>query len=213
MLELRNIEIRLHDQLLVHQFSLTITSREIVTLMGASGSGKSTILSYIGGEIEPAFSANGEIILDGKRLNAIPPEQRYIGRLFQDDLLFPHMTVAENLAFGCTRDLKTERDAMIANALKITGLTGFNDRPPHTLSGGQRMRVSLMRTLLAKPHAILLDEPFSKLDKNLRETMRDYVFTHIRERNIPALIVTHDESDSPPNSRILKIIDAEVRHA
>jgi putative thiamine transport system ATP-binding protein len=213
MLDLKNIEIRIREQQLVKPFSLSIDSSEIVTLMGASGSGKSTILSYIGGDLDAAFQASGELILDGKKLNNIPPEQRSIGRLFQDDLLFPHMTVAENLGFACAARPRAERDAMIRIALQRSDLVGFDNRPPQTLSGGQRMRVSLMRTLLAKPLAILLDEPFSKLDKDLRAHMREYVFSHIRERNIPALMVTHDETDAPVSGRVLKIIDHEVRNA
>jgi putative thiamine transport system ATP-binding protein len=212
-LVLHSITLAIKHTPLIQPFSLTIGAGEVVTLMGASGSGKSSILSYIGGDLDPAFTATGELILNGRSLNNIPPEQRAIGRLFQDDLLFPHMTVGENLAFACAIKPKNIREELITTALKRAELEGFRDRPPHTLSGGQRMRVSLMRTLLAKPDAVLLDEPFSRLDKDLRNTMRDYVFAHIRERNIPALLVTHDETDAPKHARILKIINTEVRDA
>jgi putative thiamine transport system ATP-binding protein len=213
MLELKNIEISIQHQQLVRPFSLQVGAGEVVTLMGISGSGKSSILSYIGGDLDPAFTATGDLILNGRRLNNIIPEQRAIGRLFQDDLLFPHMTVAENLNFACASKPKAERAAMVGTALERADLRGFENRAPHTLSGGQRMRVSLMRALLAKPDAILLDEPFSKLDKDLRTSMRDYVFGHIHKRNIPALMVTHDEADVPPGARVMNIIDHEVRHA
>jgi putative thiamine transport system ATP-binding protein len=213
MLDLSKIEIRIHGQQLVQPFSLQVGAGEVVTLMGESGSGKSSILSYIGGDLDPAFTATGDLILNGRILNNIVPEQRSIGRLFQDDLLFPHMTVAENLAFACANKSKLERQTMIRTALERVELQGFENRAPHTLSGGQRMRVSLMRTLLAKPDAVLLDEPFSKLDRELRSAMRDYVFNHIRDRNIPVLMVTHDETDAPQGSRTLKIIDHEVRNA
>ncbi len=212
-LELRAIAIAIQQTPLIQPFSLTIMPGEVVTLMGPSGTGKSALLSYIGGDLDPAFKATGEIILEAKSLNNIPPEQRSIGRMFQDDLLFPHMTVGENLSFACARNPKTKRTEMIATALKRAELQGFENRSPHTLSGGQRMRVSLMRTLLAKPDCVLLDEPFSKLDKDLRTTMRDYVFDHITARNIPALMVTHDDHDAPKNARIFKIIEGEVRHA
>ncbi len=213
MLDLRNIEIQIQHQQLVRPFSLQVGPGEVVTFMGASGSGKSSILSYIGGDLDETFTANGDVILNGRKLNNIVPEQRAIGRLFQDDLLFPHMTVAENLAFACAAKPKLERETMIRIALERAELQGFENRPPHTLSGGQRMRVSLMRTLLAKPDAVLLDEPFSRLDSKLRDAMRDYVFSHIRVRNIPVLMVTHDETDAPPGTRILKIMDREVRNA
>jgi putative thiamine transport system ATP-binding protein len=209
---MKNVAIAIHNQQLVRPFSLAIAPGEIVTLMGASGSGKSTILSYVGGDIDPAFRASGDLILNGRVLNNIPPEQRAIGRLFQDDLLFPHMTVGENLAFACARQPRSKRDNLVGLALHRAGLDGFAHRPPHTLSGGQRMRVSLMRALLAEPEAILLDEPFSKLDKDLRATMRDYVFSHISARNIPALMVTHDASDAITGSKILTIINSEVRN-
>jgi putative thiamine transport system ATP-binding protein len=212
-LVLHSITLAINHTPLIQPFSLTIGAGEVVTLMGASGSGKSSVLSYIGGDLDPAFTAAGELILNGRSLNNIPPEQRAIGRLFQDDLLFPHMTVGENLAFACAIKPKNIREELVTTALKRAELEGFRDRPPHTLSGGQRMRVSLMRTLLAKPDAVLLDEPFSRLDKDLRNTMRDYVFAHIRERNIPALMVTHDETDAPKHARILKIINTEVRDA
>ena len=131
-----------------------------------------------------------------------------MGRLFQDDLLFPHMTVGENLLFAIPRAPRAERQARMRQALKDAGLDGFADRPPHTLSGGQRARVSLMRTLLAQPAAVLLDEPFSKLDRSLRTTIRAFTFEHIRARNIPALLVTHDPEDVPAGGRVFEITAA-----
>ena len=122
------------------------------------------LLSYIGGDLDPAFTGAGDVLLNGSSLVTLPPEKRRIARLFQDDLLFPHMTVAENLLFAVPALPRAERLAMVETALQRADLAGFGDRPPHTLSGGQRQRVALMRALLAKPAAILLDEPFSKLD-------------------------------------------------
>ena len=198
---------------LIRKFSLTIADGETVTLMGPSGSGKSTLLSYIGGDISEAFEGKGEVLRDGTPLNSLPPERRAIGRLFQDDLLFPHMTVAENLLFAIPKMPQAERLTMMWTALQRAELDGFEDRPPHTLSGGQRARVALMRALLAKPTALLLDEPFGKLDRELRATIRAYTFGHIKTRNIPALLVTHDPDDVPKGGRVLTISPTgEVRH-
>lgn len=205
MLELQNISVLLEGQSLVQSLSLNIAEGEVVTLMGASGSGKSSLLSYIGGDLPDAFVASGDILMNGQRLNDLPPERRGIARLFQDDLLFPHMTVGENLLFATPRLPRQERLALVQIALQRAELEGFGDRAPHTLSGGQRQRVALMRALLAKPKAILLDEPFSKLDKALRQQMRDYVFSHIAARGIPALLVTHDREDAPEGGRVLEL--------
>ncbi len=210
MLELRNVTLAVAGRILLHPFSLTVAAGNSVTLMGASGSGKSSLLSYIGGDLSDAFSATGDVLLNDQSLALQPPEQRHVGRLFQDDLLFPHMTVGENLLFATPRATKAERLSMVATALDRAELSGFIDRPPHTLSGGQRQRVALMRALLAKPSAILLDEPFSKLDKSLRRQMRDYVFSHITARGIPALLVTHDREDAPAGSRVLEISEGGV---
>jgi putative thiamine transport system ATP-binding protein len=205
MLSLRNVSLTLQGKVLIKPFSLDIAAGEIVTVMGPSGSGKSSVLSYIGGDLIEAFTARGEVLLNGEQLNDVPPERRGIARLFQDDLLFPHMTVGENLLFAVPRMPQAERVASMRQALEEAELRGFEDRPPHTLSGGQRSRVALMRALLSRPRAILLDEPFSKLDRELRVNIRAYTFSHIAERQIPALLVTHDPEDAPPGGRILKL--------
>jgi putative thiamine transport system ATP-binding protein len=213
MLSLRDVSVSLGSVVLIKAFSIDIAGGEVVTLMGPSGSGKSTLLSYIGGDLPGVFSVSGDVSLNGVSLMGIRPEQRKIARLFQDDLLFPHMTVGENLLFAVPRLPKAERLAMVATALERAELVGFGDRPPHTLSGGQRQRVALMRALLAKPAAILLDEPFSKLDQALRAQMRDYVFGHIKARGIPALLVTHDRHDAAQAGRVLEIsTGGEVRN-
>jgi putative thiamine transport system ATP-binding protein len=211
MLELRNVSITLGGVALIRSFSMQVSAREIVTLMGASGSGKSSLLAYIGGDQMPAFQTSGEILLNGHVMNHVPPERRGIARLFQDDLLFPHMTVGENLLFAIPKMPQAERVMMMRTALERAELADFENRAPHTLSGGQRARVALMRALLSKPAAILLDEPFSKLDEDLREAMRRYTFSHIEARGIPALLVTHDRADAPFGGRVLKLIQGEVR--
>jgi putative thiamine transport system ATP-binding protein len=205
MLSLRDVTLALLGKMLIKPFSLDIAAGEIVTMMGPSGSGKSSLLSFIGGDLDEVFTAQGSIVLNGAPLNRVPPEQRGIARLFQDDLLFPHMTVGENLLFALPRLLQGERVAAMLAALETAELKGFEERPPHTLSGGQRSRVALMRALLSKPRAILLDEPFSKLDRELRVNVRAYTFSHIAEQQIPALLVTHDPEDAPSRGRILKL--------
>jgi putative thiamine transport system ATP-binding protein len=198
---------------LIRPFSLDIAAGETLTLMGASGAGKSTLLSFIAGDLDLPFTATGSVSLEDEALDALPPERRRIGRLFQDDLLFPHLTVGENLLFGMARKPRAERLQAMEAALDAAELSGFSSRPPHTLSGGQRARVALMRALLANPRAMLLDEPFNKLDAELRAQMRAFVFHHIRARNIPCLMVTHDRHDAPDRGRILMLADGEVRDA
>ena len=212
-LRLETVSVNLEGHPLIAPFSLAVAPGEIVTLMGASGSGKSTLLSFIAGDLESPFTAAGNVRLDGVTLDGLPPEKRRIGRLFQDDLLFPHLTVAENLLFGMPRGPRRERLAKAEAALAEAELSGFGERPPNTLSGGQRARVALMRALVAEPHAMLLDEPFNKLDAALRQTMRSFVFEHIAARRIPCLMVTHDQGDGPASGRLLLLKDAMVTDA
>jgi len=212
-LTLESVSIRLDGRLLIAPLSLGVEAGETVTLMGPSGSGKSTLLSFIAGDLEHPFAASGRVRLGGLPLDGLPPETRRIGRLFQDDLLFPHLSVAGNLLFGMPRGPHAQRMAKVEAALAEAELEGFGDRPPHTLSGGQRARVALMRALLAEPRAMLLDEPFNKLDAELRQSMRSFVFQHIAERRIPCLMVTHDLADVPPGGRLLLLKDGVVTHA
>lgn len=170
---------------------------EIVTIMGPSGSGKSTLLAAILGNLHPNFDLTGQITLAGQDITRLPIRDRRTGVLFQDDLLFPHLSVGGNLGFALPRGLPpAARRAKIDAALAEAGLAGFADRDPATLSGGQRSRVALIRTLLAEPRALLLDEPFARLDLDLRAQIRAQVFDHIRRAGIPALLVTHDPADA-----------------
>ncbi len=168
---------------------------EVLTIMGPSGSGKSTLLAALIGTLDPAFALRGRILLDGRDVTALPTRDRRIGILFQDTLLFPHLSVAGNLAFALPRGLPN-RAARIEAALAEAGLAGFGRRDPETLSGGERARVALLRTLLAEPKAILLDEPFSRLDADRRAQIRSFVFQTIRARGLPAVLVTHDAEDA-----------------
>ena len=197
-LELHQVGLELNGRALLGPLDLAVAPGEIVTLMGPSGSGKSSLLALICGTLDPAFGSQGEIRLDGSDLAALPPERRRVGILFQDDLLFPHLSVAENLAFGVppwVRGRKARRQK-VREALAEADLAGFGDRDPATLSGGQRARIALMRTLLAEPRALLLDEPFSKLDVALRARFRRFVFDHARAEGLPTLLVTHDPADA-----------------
>jgi putative thiamine transport system ATP-binding protein len=214
MLSLQDIAISMADGTpLITAVSLEAAAGETVTLMGPSGSGKSSLLSFIGGDLTSAMTATGRVTLNGADILPLPPERRRIARLFQDDLLFPHMTVGENLLFAVPMAPQAERHAKMRQALADAGLEGFANRPPHTLSGGQRARVALMRALLAEPQALLLDEPFGKLDRDLRATIRAFTFDHIRARAIPALMVTHDPEDVPAGGRVLEITArGEIRH-
>ncbi|WP_349370616.1 ATP-binding cassette domain-containing protein [Salinarimonas sp.] len=197
-LVLDDVAIALHGRPLVGPLSLEVPPGEVVTVMGPSGSGKSTLLAFVGGFLPKVFAARGRVLLDGLDVTHMPPEKRAVGILFQDDLLFPHLTVGGNLAFGLragVRD-KARRRAIVEEALAQAGLDGFADRDPGTLSGGQRARVALMRTLLAEPRALLLDEPFGKLDAALRQEVRAFVFARARARGLPTLMVTHDAADA-----------------
>ena len=174
-----------------------IGAGEILTVMGPSGVGKSTLLAFITGTLPSGFTGMGQILLDGTDITQKPPHARRIGILFQDDLLFPHMSVCANLAFGMPPGgSKAVRRAKIDAGLRDVGLEGFADRDPATLSGGQKARVALMRMLLSDPRALLLDEAFSRLDADLRAQVRDLVFQTARERELPVLMVTHDAEDA-----------------
>jgi len=180
------------------RLSFSAEPGEIVTVMGPSGSGKSSLLAAICGTLDPVFEIAGHILLEGCRIEAKPPELRRVGILFQDDLLFPHLSVGGNLAFGLPAEVKGKaaRRARVERALSAADLEGFADRDPATLSGGQRARVSLLRVLLSEPRALLLDEPFSKLDTALRARFRAFVFEEVRKRALPALLATHDYADA-----------------
>ena len=197
MLCLRDITISIASETpLISGLSVDIAAGSLRLIQGASGSGKSTLLSVICGTADRNVRATGDLLLNGQMVSGLDAEDRRIGLMFQDPLLFPHMTVGDNLAIALAAHHQHDRKARVSAALELAGLAGFEDRDPATLSGGQAARVALMRTLLAEPEALLMDEAFSALDPDLRHAFGGFVRTQIRDRGIPALLVSHDAADA-----------------
>ncbi len=197
-LTLEAVTIATSDTALLSSFNLEVGAGEMVTLMGPSGRGKTMLLNYLTGHLPNGVRATGEVRLDGRRIDNLRPEDRALGILFQDDLLFPHMSLGENLMFAVPRSVKgrDQRRLRALEALAWAQLDEFFDRHVLTLSGGQGRRAALVRALLAEPKAMLLDEPFTALDLALREEIRAFTVQHLKERHIPTLLVTHDPSDA-----------------
>ena len=199
MLELKNITLKWNspkEKIFIQDLNLKIKNGEILCIFGASGVGKSSLINIIAGIYEDDLLFEGEIILNGKKLNQIPTEKRKIGLLLQDGTLFPHLTVEQNILFGMNKKLTyKEKSLLISNNLKKSNMIGFEDRYPHTLSGGQKARVACLRAILSGPEALLLDEPFSSLDPDQRNSFREFVVNNIKENKIACLLVTHDEND------------------
>ncbi|WP_220720313.1 ATP-binding cassette domain-containing protein [Agarivorans litoreus] len=201
MLEIKDFGLAFAQQHFLSKLNMSVAGGEIVTIMGPSGCGKSSFLAAIAGTLDEGFTCSGEICLAGTSLLNKPQMQRQVGMLFQDDLLFPHFNVAQNLQYGLAHAKQGQAAQLIEQALADAGMPGYQQRDIASLSGGQRARVSVLRSLLAEPKLLLLDEPFSKLDKPLRKQFREFVREKIEELSIPALLVTHDAEDclqAPP---------------
>ena len=207
-LELVGLSVQRSGVALFAPLSLRVAAGDVVTVMGPSGVGKSTLLDGIGGHLAHGFSLTGRVLVEGRDVTALPAEARRIGLMFQDALLFPHLSVGDNLAFGLPAAIKGRavRRAAVEAALAQAGLEGMDNRDPATLSGGQRARAALMRALLAEPLALLLDEPFSKLDAGLRGEMRRFLFGHLRARGIATLMVTHDPEDAAEAGGVVVVL-------
>ncbi len=196
-LSVADLSLRIGRRHLLGPLSFVAGTDRPTTIMGPSGCGKSSLLAWLCGTLPPVFAATGTAALAGQRLDGLAPEQRRLGILFQDDLLFPHMTVGENLAFALPAAWRgAARRARVADALAEAGLAGFDRRDPATLSGGQRARIALLRVLLAEPRALLLDEPFNRLDAALKARFRRAVFDAAAERGLPVVLVSHDPGDA-----------------
>lgn len=204
MLMVKDVSLSLRQTTLLHNVSFRVLPGDILTLMGPSGSGKSSLFAWMVGALPGDLRATGELWINARRCDTLPTEQRGVGLLFQDALLFDHFSVGQNLLLALPATIKgDQRKQQVIAALDAADLSGFFPRDPATLSGGQRARVSLLRALLAQPQALLLDEPFSRLDKNLRDQFRHWVFAEVRARQIPVVQVTHDDDDIPPNGQVL----------
>jgi len=199
LLELKNITLKWNsptEKTLIKNLSIKIENSEILCVFGESGVGKSSLINVISGVNEENLNIEGEIELNGIKLNSVPTEKRKIGLLLQDGTLFPHLTVEQNLLFGMNKSLnKKEKKSLILNYLDKANMSGFQDRYPNTLSGGQKARIACLRAILSEPNALLLDEPFSSLDPSQRNSFREFVVKQVKRANIPCLLVTHDEGD------------------
>ena len=197
--------------LVVKDLNLDIAEGEFITMLGPSGSGKTTCLMMLAGFETPT---NGEIYLDKNPISNIPPHKRGIGMVFQNYALFPHMTVYENLAFPLRvrKVSKEDTDKKIDKALSMVSLTGFENRMPGQLSGGQQERVAVARALVFDPAVVLMDEPLGALDKNLRESMQ-YEIKHIHESiGVTVVYVTHDQGEAlTMSNRIAVFNDGKVQ--
>lgn len=193
-LGLENLTLR-HGDAPMARLNLTVPPGQVLTLMAPSGAGKSSLLRALVGAAPAGFALSGRVWVNGQDVTALPPQRRRIGLLFQDDMLFPHLSVGQNLSFALAPGgTRATRRATVETALVSAGLAGFADRDPATLSGGQRSRVALLRALLAQPAALLLDEPFSRLDATLRDQIRQATFAATRD--LPVVLVTHDAQDA-----------------
>ena len=201
-----NVTKRFGDFTAVDNLSLAVYEREFFALLGASGCGKSTLLRMLAGFEEPTA---GRILLDGQDLAGIPPYRRPVNMMFQSYALFPHMTVAQNVAFGLKQDRmpKAEIAERVASMLKLVRLGEFARRKPHQLSGGQRQRVALARSLAKRPKVLLLDEPLGALDKKLREETQFELMDLQHELGLTFIVVTHDQEEAMTMADRIAIMD------
>lgn len=193
--EVESIEVRYGPAIALDDLSLTVASGEMFALLGASGSGKSTLLRALAGFIAPTC---GRILLDGRDITRVPPHRRPVNTVFQSYALFPHLTVAANVAFGLRRQgvPRRQADARVRDLLALVRLEGYEHRRPDALSGGQRQRVALARALAPRPGLLLLDEPLSALDRALREQTREELLRVQRETGTTFILVTHDQDEA-----------------
>jgi len=212
-LELQNLVINYGKTPVVRDLSLSINNGEIVSLLGPSGTGKTTILKAIAGLLQPV---SGKILINDVPVNNLPAEKRDAVLIFQKPLLFPFLNVSQNIGFGLKMQqiTGTKAEEKIGKILEITELTGLQDRKIHQLSGGQQQRVALARGLVLEPSILLLDEPLSNLDAELRQQMRELIQTVQKQTEITMLFVTHDQSEALAISdRVCLLLDGSLRQS
>ena len=197
LLTLDNLACSYHQQAVVKDLSLELAAGEIACLLGPSGCGKTTTLRAIAG-LEPV--TGGSIHIQGRQVSSrsrqLPPEKRGLGMVFQEHALFPHLTVADNVAFGLRKQPREQQRLRVSECLERVRLSGMEDRYPHELSGGQQQRVALARALAPRPALLLLDEPFASLDLDLRRALARELGDILRQENVTALLVTHDQEEA-----------------
>jgi iron(III) transport system ATP-binding protein len=212
MLSVRNLAISFDENHVLEDFNLDLESGDIFALLGESGSGKSCALRFIAGldnAIDGAVSLDGnDLTIDGE--HNVRPELREIGMVFQDYALFPHMTVFDNIGFGINQLTKDEKIQRVSFLLELIGLTGIEKKYPHQLSGGEQQRVSLARSLATSPKLLLLDEPFSSLDKSNRDQLVKEVREILKKANVTSILVTHDESEAYAFADKIGMIDKKM---
>lgn len=219
-LVLQNVAITVDNRVLVAIGHLHVAPGQVTALMGPSGSGKSSLLAWMTGLLDAPLQGTGTVHVNDENLSLLPTEQRRLGLMQQDDVLFPHLNVVDNLLFALPRGLpnlhqgsshhhrqhhRQLRRDLALRALDNVHLRDLATRAPNALSGGERQRVALARTLLAQPRALLLDEPFSRLHQNLRAELRALVWRLAAQAGLPVLIVTHDPQDVPTGAQVVTL--------
>jgi len=210
MLELRHISQNYGDKALLQDINLSVNAGEIVAMLGSSGSGKSTLLNIVAG-LQPPLG--GSVWFEGRDITHMPPEQRRFALMFQDFALFPHLNVRDNVAFGLIEQKqgKASARAKALAMLELLGLAGHARHKVWHLSGGEQQRVALARALITQPRVLLLDEPFSALDADLRASLRAEFKTRILAAGVPTLLVTHDEAEARAMAdRAVRLVDGRL---
>lgn len=195
---LTHVRIHAGTRMLIDALDVTVAPGECVAVLGPPGSGKSALLAWIAGTLDPSSRARGRASIDGEDILALAPAKRGVGLIFQDDLLFPRLTVAGNLLFGLVPSVRgrAARRAAVERALREIGLDGCAELYPESLSKDERARVSLIRTLLAEPRVLLLDDAFRGFDAAAAAEMRRFTFAQLRRRGIATLLATRERADA-----------------
>lgn len=213
MIQLKNISFKYKNatEATLKKINLHLNEGDVLAVVGPSGGGKSTLLRVIAGLEEPyegQLWINDQVMIDKGTM--VKPEKRGVGMVFQDYALFPHMTIRKNIEYGISSYGKKERQDRIKEVLELVELEGYEKRYPHELSGGQQQRIALARALAPKPKILLLDEPFSNLDTQLLEKVREDLFSIIRKTNMTTIMVTHNPEDAKSQADQTVVIDAGV---